>query len=1167
MASDVTRIIGIDFGTSTSVVRVKRYKNGEPVGDSFFSAAVTFGNGQGDNKAVTAVRRNSDGSFTCGREAEDMAPDAEIFREFKMDLESPDEAKRAEARALTEEFFKYLYRWYDHQRSDMGEAGDTEKTLVSFPVKWTEDTRRFMVESAQKAGFPDVTGMDEPTAALYATLTRKMNDVSAKGLLRAGEPGYMLLIDMGAGTSDFAVCRYTVESNDGIIRAGQIKNEIVATWPESAGAPTFGGREVDRLLEDYLTDYLSSCGLDGSMARQLVCGTASVKPWKENTVSALLGEGKQVDTCGFISGYMMLLPQKKPFPAIDREKIEAMLGEKLAGFQSLVAGCLDKACAIEPDVAQNGLDLAILTGGHSSWYFTEELLNGTMSGISHQALNRVRAEKDRVMRLSNPQETVALGLVYSLLPLKVEKARKAAAPALQWPSGGDEDYEALTREFIAENPGPTVPYERARTLADRLRGVRGGWEPEDIIAVLPEDEGILTPLGLEFSDSRLFWFDIMERDWPAGTWMDALCQRLRRRCNFLWRYDPSQRPKWPDVPDHTLYMIARYFLENHKSGEGGVELLRYPLSNYVRLGNRQMTWHEFVECDLGDAPQQALDLQSYLVFHVRDNCDPKWLRWPAVSVEDYGDLVALISESFGWTKGDNPMFAKTPMTEPTVREIMKKWRMCPDQPVYAVAPASEPSASDGLIFCRDGFCGISDSPASWEHFLELDVGKSSDLASLQRYLRTLVHYKWEDAAAPVWPDVSDEVIGALMRIYAKRNMRNSYRPTARELPYYDETVDALTAKHNIPWNENIIAVIPDRSNGKFLTERGFYGMTGSFTWRTLVEDDKAPETGFAHDVQVYLRGLLQYGRTAGKAGSAPIQSETELFMLDTAKKFFMEWPARHKLDDYQIVSVNADAGILRWNSKSDGKEGVSVTVSEEGIRTHYIDHESKGVYGYVSWDSFLSGTIERVSVFVQVCSEEQELQNLMSSGSKVLADHMAVFFVSLQTALLRRDELAKSGHICYVWDDRLVPKAKAFIEKNRKLWPELFRDPSRMALFRQTLRIPYHSELFLICVNDTMFKRNYGKDGWAFGEEGIYSRQVFDPVFSSWEEFLNGPISKGVWDSPDRVDSRIRLTPTQELVFLNKAVSHSVRDEVFGLIVALQDYLRKESLRLPPRKQ
>ena len=427
--ADVTRLVGIDFGTSTSVVCVKRYKDGEPLGGAFLSSAVTFGDGQGDNKAHTVVRRNADGTYTCGRPAEDAGPETQVFREFKMDLENPDGAKSAQAKALTEEFFKYLYRWYDHQRSNLGEAGDQEKTIVSFPAKWTEETRSFMVEAARKAGFPDVSAMDEPSAALYASLTQNMNDVSAKGLLRAGEPGYMLLVDMGAGTTDLAVCRYTVDAGtSGVIRAEQIKNEIVSTWPESAGAPTFGGREVDRLLEDYLTDYMTSCGLDPAMARQLVCGTASVKPWKETVVSPRLNEGNLVDSCGFLSGYMMLLPKKQPFPSIDRAKLEELLHDKLNDFKSLVTGCLDKASELEPAIAENGVDLVVLTGGHSAWYFTEALLNGTIPGIAHPALKRAQTEKSRVLRLSNPQETVALGLVYSLLPLKTEwETKKEAA--------------------------------------------------------------------------------------------------------------------------------------------------------------------------------------------------------------------------------------------------------------------------------------------------------------------------------------------------------------------------------------------------------------------------------------------------------------------------------------------------------------------------------------------------------------------------------------------------------------------------------------------------------------------------------------------------------------------------------------------------------------------
>lgn len=423
------RLVGIDFGTSTSVVRVKRYQDGEPIGDSYSSSGVTFGNGEGDTKAVTLVRRNEDGGYTCGAEAEEPVPGSTIFREFKMRLESPVPEEQAEARELTKAFFRYLFERYDHQRSDLGAIDDEERTLVSLPVKWREETRRFMGQAAKEAGFMNVTIMDEPTAALYAALCRKMGEINQQGLLRTGEPGYLLLVDMGAGTTDLAVCRYFVDGRPGeIIRADRIKNEIVVTWPEGRNAATFGGREVDRVLEDYVESFLTGCGLPEAMAGQFVRGggNSAAKRWKENSVSKLLNEGKQVETCAFIANVMMLLPQQKPFPAFGREAFERILGEGLEQFRGLVAGCLQRASEAEPEVLAKGLDLVVLTGGHSAWYFVEEMMNGTMPGLELPQLERARREKSRVIRLTNPQETVALGLVYSQLPFQVAKQEEPA---------------------------------------------------------------------------------------------------------------------------------------------------------------------------------------------------------------------------------------------------------------------------------------------------------------------------------------------------------------------------------------------------------------------------------------------------------------------------------------------------------------------------------------------------------------------------------------------------------------------------------------------------------------------------------------------------------------------------------------------------------------------
>lgn len=425
--NNVQRLVGIDFGTSTSLIRVKRYQDGSPIGDSHHTGSVTYGNGAGDSKAVTLVRLNGDRTFTCGRYGEEETPGSTVYREFKMDLENPDPEKQGLARELTQQYFRYLYDRYDHQQSDLGQSGDQVRTLISYPAKWKKETVAFMEEVAADAGFPNISSMDEPSAALYAVLCRKMDDITRQGLLCPGQSGYLLLIDMGAGTTDLALCAYSVSDSESDLSASQrIRTSIVSTYPGDSSSLTFGGREVDRILEDYLIRYLCGCGYTPAMAENVIRGKPNVKTWKEDTVSVLLAQDQQVNTCTLAWQYAMIFGQSTPFPAFGRSQFQQMLGEKLEDFKHLVLGCLDDAAGKEPSLREKGVDLVVLTGGHSSWYFTSELLDGTMPGIDHPLLKKIRREKDRVLRLSNPQETVALGMVYSQLPFRVD--RSAAEP-------------------------------------------------------------------------------------------------------------------------------------------------------------------------------------------------------------------------------------------------------------------------------------------------------------------------------------------------------------------------------------------------------------------------------------------------------------------------------------------------------------------------------------------------------------------------------------------------------------------------------------------------------------------------------------------------------------------------------------------------------------------
>ena len=63
------------------------------------------------------------------------------------------------------------------------------------------------------------------------------------------------------------------------------------------------------------------------------------------------------------------------------------------------------------------IDLVILTGGHSQWYFITEMLEGKRPEFGSLDLPKIRANPARIFVNGKPQETVAVGMAYE--PLRV----------------------------------------------------------------------------------------------------------------------------------------------------------------------------------------------------------------------------------------------------------------------------------------------------------------------------------------------------------------------------------------------------------------------------------------------------------------------------------------------------------------------------------------------------------------------------------------------------------------------------------------------------------------------------------------------------------------------------------------------------------------------------
>ena len=413
--SRMLRVIGIDFGTSTTYMYVKRYNLDNLAEDRFNWIPVAFDNGESRGAVNSVIRENSDGTFDFGRIAAEEIDGSVIHSNFKMSIESPDKEEQEKSRLLVRKLFEYLYNSYKLQINQLGGKDDDVQTIVSYPVKWQESTANFMIRTAMEVGFENVIGMDEATAAISTVISLNFDRFSGNQLLPYDRPGYMLLIDMGAGTTDLALCKCTLKGNGMAISADSFDVEIVTTWPLSEDDPTFGGREVDAVLTEYLEDFLSGALSPElrSIASRIVHLGNNVKLWKENNVSPNVNKNKPVTTCGFIRAYLSASATK--FKEIDRAGFEALIDEGLRDYCYLIQGCLEQACSVDPQFRAVGLDMVILTGGHSKWYFAKDIVDGTMPGLDHPTLSRIRADKSRAFCLPNPQATVVLGLVYNRL--------------------------------------------------------------------------------------------------------------------------------------------------------------------------------------------------------------------------------------------------------------------------------------------------------------------------------------------------------------------------------------------------------------------------------------------------------------------------------------------------------------------------------------------------------------------------------------------------------------------------------------------------------------------------------------------------------------------------------------------------------------------------------
>lgn len=416
----VTRIIGIDFGTSTTVVRVHNVG----AGNRIVPLAI---NGQRAIPSI-AFQTSDTAEMYYGYDAQakyDSNVEGTLYKNFKMDLISDDEEKRNQAEELIQGFLRYVYEQYQSLlNAGTFDPADEVKVYVSHPAKWNSYARTLMKQSVVNAGFckeEDIALKDEPTAAILAVIHEKNVKLKEAGLLHERRKYKAMMVDMGAGTTDIVFCTYEVKN-------GSLVIDDLFTYPSINTPGLCGGREIDDAIISEAERFVNGMQSKPSASGEKVVNKLRrrVKKWKELTISGVLRDGTVLPEPDEITEFRDMLTEygvpvvngSKRF-SISRKYFEYFTERHWMQWAQLLCGAFNEVeeeqyDSLECPKRPEDVELLIITGGHSKWYIVPEYLLGKKGTINLPSINfaKIRQSPVRLVQSADPQETVAVGLCH-----------------------------------------------------------------------------------------------------------------------------------------------------------------------------------------------------------------------------------------------------------------------------------------------------------------------------------------------------------------------------------------------------------------------------------------------------------------------------------------------------------------------------------------------------------------------------------------------------------------------------------------------------------------------------------------------------------------------------------------------------------------------------------
>lgn len=398
-------VIGVDFGTSTTVVRVGNYDEAGnchgpyPIVDSTNDELPYF---------VSLVFEKEDGTMLYAGEARKQITGGKAgtgtpHQNFKMDLISDDPGKQESAKKCIRGFLAFIKMQLDNQALKNG-MSDRRQLFFSVPAKWPKLAIDFMKSAYIEAGFvtdeADIIYKNEPQAASVWTIHEKLETIQEKGWISQGEPATFLMIDMGAGTTDLTFFKLQIDNSGEL----NIDDSSIFSYPTISDHWLCGGREIDTALHNYVQELRGK-----STTPQNPKVLQAVKEVKDRELSDLLTHSESYD---WMNKYTDL-EDSTDDTSMGRQQFEKATETQWDDFHELLRNALENAKS-QVGISPSDIDFVILTGGHSNWYCVTDILldKPLSSGTFGKALEleKIKAEPERILGEELRHSTVANGL-------------------------------------------------------------------------------------------------------------------------------------------------------------------------------------------------------------------------------------------------------------------------------------------------------------------------------------------------------------------------------------------------------------------------------------------------------------------------------------------------------------------------------------------------------------------------------------------------------------------------------------------------------------------------------------------------------------------------------------------------------------------------------------